>query len=145
MKRTILNLINDSCYVSILDIVDLVPGFNGNYEWYFNTNTCLWNKCSEEGIRITHSLLVDKVILAYQDSMHMKFMYPGIAPYKIAKSLTKDYVKPRWMPIGFTTQNRIDRDGVIGFEPIDLSTLEFRPTPIRTKNNGPKAVFPYFE
>jgi hypothetical protein len=86
MKQLLLNVINEQYYPSIFDIVNIIPEFTGNYEWYINSNTCLWNKCSEEGIRSIHSLLVDKIILAYQDSLHINFYWPGVAPYDFAKT-----------------------------------------------------------
>ena len=143
MKQLILDVIEEQYYPSILDIVDIIPEFNGNYEWYFNSNTCLWNKCSEHGIRSIHALLEDRFILSFQDSIHINFFWPGVAPYDFAKSLTRNYANPRWLPIRFTTQNRIDRDGITGIEPIDLSMSKIRPTPLNTKENGPKPVFPY--
>jgi hypothetical protein len=145
MKQLLLDVINEQYYPSILDIVDIIPEFTGNYEWYINSNTSLWNKCSEEGIRSINGLLKDKIILAFQDSIHIHFFWPGVAPYDFAKSLTRNYINPRWLPISFTTQNRIDRDGTTGIEPIDLSMSEIRPTPICIKKNGPKPVFPYFK
>jgi hypothetical protein len=142
MKQILLDIINEQYYPSILDIVDIIPEFTGNYEWYFNSNSVIWHRCSNLAISSIHGLLKDKIILAYQAPMSIRFEHSEIAPYHIAKSLTKNYVKPRWIPICFTTKNRIDRDGTTGIEPIDLSMSEIRPTPICIKKNGPKPVFP---
>lgn len=102
MKESILNLIIRRPHASLFELSERVPGFTGNLIWYINTNTIIWPECSEQAVKAMKSLVQEGKIIPVATTPWV-YVFDGMIPYiPVAKSLTKNYKLPHWLPLEFS-------------------------------------------
>lgn len=107
-------------YVSILDIQNRFHYLNGSYEWHMKSNMAIGKNLTKEAIHFLTELVRAKLIIAFPSTDAPILVEQPIYKYPLAKRINYNYKNAHYLPLIFSTFERIKIDGLMNLRLIDL-------------------------